>query len=138
MRLKNSSNKMKFFQCIGKDKYFCSITCTVKKSTNMIVSYRGYMHNHDNQIVKDTVRKIIDTKVEEAVNSDYTHPKNTLRHITDAVLSSTFAEHGLPICPLRKHWQVDFSGRGSHCWKSSLSQLNGCPLQKINKFWIEY
>ena len=61
MRLKNSSNEMKFFQCIGKDIYFCSITCTGKKSTNMIVSYRGYMHNHDNQIVKDTVRKIIVT-----------------------------------------------------------------------------
>ena len=102
MRLKNSSNDMKFFQCIGKKKYFCNITCTVKTSTNMIVSYRGYVHSHDNQIVKNTVRKIIDTIVEEAVNSEYTHPKNTLQNITDAVLSSTSAEHGAAFLPYEK------------------------------------
>ena len=58
LHYKKKDEKKKYYHCSKKDDLQCPVRVTLDISSDMIVSVKGE-HNHDNELVENTVKKLV-------------------------------------------------------------------------------
>ena len=75
-RRHGTTNKRTFYKCVMQKTHNCNAAASVDKETDMIVQLNGF-HNHDSDLAKKEIDKVIKDAVQTAGTSLET-PKNVL------------------------------------------------------------
>ena len=97
LRFKKTELGKKYYVCSRRADLKCPVAVTLKVETDMIVRVSNE-HNHDNDILKETVRTVVNEKIESAV-SNRAHPRAAFMNITNKLLSVASTSAGLPYLP---------------------------------------
>ena len=97
LRFKKSEKGKKYYVCSRRADLKCPVAVTLKIETDMIVRASNE-HNHDNDILKEAVRKVVNQKIESAVSNRAT-PRAAFMNITNNLLSESSTSAGLPYLP---------------------------------------
>ena len=97
MRFKKTDGGKKYYICPRKADLICPVAVTLDTENEMIVR-AAHHHNHDSDLVKESVKKAVDKQIEEAVKNRIT-PRSALMDVTNSILASPTASAGLPYLP---------------------------------------
>ena len=100
LRYKKKDGGKKYFICPRKEDTQCMVSVTLDIESDMIVR-AVHEHNHDNDIVKESVEKIVEDKIASAIENQ-TSPRSAFMDISNKILSDPGTSSGLPYLPKMK------------------------------------
>ena len=74
MKFKNTVGNMKYFACLKQKELGCKVFLTLDVAQDKVLEVRG-IHCHDNNLLKEEVKKVVDEKVETIGNQPYVSPR---------------------------------------------------------------
>ena len=98
MLLKVTDSKHKFFWCSKTKKLLCPVRLTLDIDTDTIVRMSGE-HNHDSELVEESVKAKVATAIDIAVNNPTLNPRTVFIDVTNNVLEDPTTSSGLPHLP---------------------------------------
>ena len=100
MRFKKSEGGKKYYMCTRKNDLKCPVTLTMDIENEMIVKMK-HEHNHDSDLVKESVKKVVEKQIEDAVKNRVA-PRSAFMDVTNKLLADPTASAGLPYLPKMK------------------------------------
>ena len=98
MFLKEKKGTKAFYRCSSNKTKSCMVRATLNLETDEIERLDG-IHNHDSDLVAETVKKIINDKMDSVADNPTVSPRSVMADITKRVLNDTVAATGLPSIP---------------------------------------
>ena len=100
LHYKKKDEKKKYYHCSRKDDLQCPVRVTLDISSDMIVSEKGE-HNHDNELVENTVKKLVKNVFTPAVANPSVGGRSVMKDISSAILNNV-GQEGLSYMPSPK------------------------------------
>ena len=98
MKFKVESGGKKFFECLKRKELKCNVFITLDVEEDMIVDIRGE-HCHDNNLLKEKVKEVVNSNVETLANQPYVAPRAVFQNITQKILGNKNTSSGLVYAP---------------------------------------
>ena len=98
MFLKEKKGTKAFYRCSSNKTKSCMVRLTLNLETDEIERLDG-IHNHDSDLVAETVKKIINDKMDSVADNPTVSPRSVMADITKRVLNDPVAATGLPSIP---------------------------------------
>ena len=98
MFLKEKKGTRAFYRYSSNKTKSCMVRATLNLETDEIERLDG-IHNHDSDLVAETVKKIINDKMDSVADNPTVSPRSVMADITKRVLNDTVAATGLPSIP---------------------------------------
>ena len=100
LHYKKKDEKKKYYHCSKKDDLQCPVRVTLDISSDMIVSVKGE-HNHDNELVENTVKKLVKNVFTPAVANPSVGGRSVMKDVSSAILNNV-GQEGLSYMPSSK------------------------------------